>query len=202
MRCDFVDRTRVIPCAHLRNVKGVLFADYVRMLRSHKGIDWRTRLPAQDLPFLQQHVTPDAWYPMDTFERFGNAILEHVARGSLDAVRVWGRFSVDQLRAVHPQLVAPRDPVETLTRFRILRSTFFDFEAIAIPLLHEDEARVTIDYGMGMPAEEAASFQTMGFFERILEVSGAAPGVTAKFLQRSWIGDPDTVLELSWRMGR
>ena len=181
----------------MRQVKGVLFADYVRMIRAVKSYDWSKRLSDDDLALLHQKVELDGWYPMEAFERYGNAILAVVAQGQLDLVRMWGRVSVDQLRAQQPMLVAPDDPVETLQRFRVLRSTFFDFEALTVPMLHLDEAHVEIAYHMGMPAEEAASYQTMGFFERLLEISGATD-VKARFAERSWAGDPRTLLALQW----
>ncbi len=183
----------------MRNVRGVLFADYVRMIRGQKGVDWSQHLLPEDLPYLKAHIEPLDWYPMASFERMGNAILRVVAQSNLEAVRMWGRFQVDQLRIAQPALVAPRDPVETLTRFRILRSTYFDFEALRIPMLLEDEAQVVISYYMGMPAEEAASIQTMGFFERLLELAGAT-GVHARFKERSWGGDSRTLLELRWEI--
>jgi hypothetical protein len=183
----------------MRQVKGVLFADYVRMLRIQKSVDWAQYLPPEDLPYLKTQVILDEWYPMATFERLGNQILRTLAHGDIEAVRQWGRLSADQLRALHPMLVAPRDPVETLNRFRVLRATFFDFEAITVLMLHDDEAQVVIAYGMGMPAEEAAAFQTMGFFERQLELAGASD-VRGRFLERSWAGDARTLLDLKWRM--
>jgi hypothetical protein len=180
-----------------RSVKGVLFADYVRMIRFHKGVDWSEHLPPEDIAYLSECIEPSAWYPMETFERLGNAILAEIARGQMDAVRLWGRFSVDQLRATQPKLVAAGDPVETMMRFRVLRATFFDFEALELPTLSEGHAEVIIHYHMGDPAEEAASFQTMGFFERLLEVAGASR-VDARFTSRSWAGDPRTALALDW----
>ena len=63
---------------------------------------------------------------------------------------------------------------------------------------NEDEATVIIRYYMGRRAEEAACFQTMGFFERLLELAGASD-VQSQFSQRSWAGDPDTVLKLHWQ---
>src|SRR5688572_9555897 len=126
------------------NVKGILFADYVRMMRSHKRVDWSEWLQPADDVYRTKTVEPIEWYPMATFERLGNAILAVIARGDLQAVRMWGRYSVDQMRLAYPNLVAPKDPVETLTRFRVFRSTFFDFEALSIPLLHEDEAQVAV----------------------------------------------------------
>ena len=180
-----------------RRVSGVLFADYVRMMRGQKDVDWSAQLEPQDVQYLLGKIEPKAWYPMDTFERMGNAILARVAGGSVEAVRAWGRFSVDQLRTAQPGLVADGDPVDTLMRFRVLRSTYFDFEAIEVTTLADGEAAIVIHYYMGAQAEEAASYQTMGFFERLLEISGAHE-VESRFRERSWAGDPRTVLSLEW----
>jgi hypothetical protein len=142
-------------------------------------------------------VLDDAWYPMLAFERLGNAILKHVAMGNLEAVRLWGRFSVDKLRAAQPELLAPGDPIETLNRFGVLRATYFDFDALTITELSHGHARIEIRYHMGAVAEEAASLQTMGFFERLLEIAGALD-VYAVLREKSWAGDPRTQLALEW----
>jgi hypothetical protein len=181
-----------------RHVRGVLFLDYVRMLRAQKNVTWAAHLKAEDLPFLQEKIVPAAWYPMLTFERLGNAILELVARGEMYPVQMWGRFSANQLRATNPTLLEPNDPVETLNRFRVLRETFFDFNALDVLELHEGEGRIAIRYHMGMPAEEAASYQTMGFFEGLLQLAGATQ-IKASFKERSWTGDPRTQVELHWK---
>jgi eukaryotic-like serine/threonine-protein kinase len=182
----------------LRHVKGILFADYVRMIRAVKSIDWSSRLVSEDRALLHDKIAPDGWYPMAAFERLGNAILEVVAQGQLELVRMWGRGQADTLRVKQPMLIAAGDPVETLNRFRVLRATYFDFDTLAVPLLHLDEAQILIAYQMGMPAEEAASYQTMGFFERLLELSGARE-VSARFSTTSWSGDPRTLLSLHWQ---
>lgn len=184
----------------MRNVRGVLFADYVRMIRSHKPTDWTRHLEPEDLVHLREdaRIDPAAWYPIETFERLGNAILVEIARNDMEAVRAWGRYSVRALSASRPELVAAGDPVETLMRFRVLRATYFDFAALDVPMLSDGQAQVEIRYHMGQPAEEAASFQTMGFLEGLLEMAGAAD-VAARFLSRSWAGDPRTVVDLVWR---
>jgi hypothetical protein len=181
----------------MRHVKGILFLDYVRMLKAHKGVEWSAFLSPDDLPYLEQTIDKTAWYPMATFERMGNAILTTVTRGELFPVQLWGRYSAAQLRAANPMLLAPSDPPETLSRFRVLRQTFFDFDALEVPLLHDDEAHIIVRYHMGMPAEEAAAYQTMGFFEGLLELAGATD-VRAAFQDRSWDGDPRTLLVFRW----
>jgi hypothetical protein len=144
-------------------------------------------------------IDPDAWYPMATFERMGNQILRTTARGELFPVQLWGRYSASQMRAAHPSLLSPGDPIETLNRFRVMRETFFDFSALEVPILHDDEAQIIVRYHMGMPAEEAAAHQTMGFFEGLLELAGARD-IRAQFRERSWQGDPKTLIAITWRM--
>ncbi|MDB4957725.1 MAG: hypothetical protein JWO36_5294 [Myxococcales bacterium] len=167
------------------------------MLRSQKDVPWADHLAPEDQPFLQQKIDANAWYPMETFERMGNAILKLVARDTMTPVQMWGRFSANQLRAAHPMLLQPNDPVETLNRFRVMRETFFDFPALEVLELHEGEAHIVVRYHMGMPAEEAASYQTMGFFEGLLQLAGAKD-IKASFKERSWAGNPRTHIELRW----
>jgi hypothetical protein len=181
-----------------RHVRGVLFLDYVRMLRSQRGVDWAAQLEPADAEYLTRRIDRDAWYPMATFERLGNQILRVVTRGELYPVQLWGRYSAAPLCASHPLLLALGDPVETINRFRVLRETFFDFVAVEIAMLHDDAAYVDVGYHMGMPAEAAAAHQTLGFFEGLLHLAGARD-IDGELLSRAWVGEPRTRLALRWR---
>jgi hypothetical protein len=64
-------------------------------------------------------------------------------------------------------------------------------------MLHEGDAQIAIRYHMGMPAEEAASVQTMGFFEALLELAGAKE-IQARLREKSWAGNARTLLDLRW----
>jgi hypothetical protein len=178
-------------------VKGTLFVDYVRMLRAKKDFDWARYLAPQDMMYLEERIAPDEWYPMSTFERMGVAILEEVADKNLGLVEQWGRYSIDWLCKVHPNLVAEGDPRESLMRFQVLRQSFFDYPALTMREISDGEASIVISYGMGPRAEEAASHQTLGFFHRLLEVSGAK-NVRIAFTSRSWDGAPQTLLSMQW----
>ena len=179
-------------------VKGTLFVDYVRMLRAKKkDVDWARYLTPNDLAYLDKRIISDEWYPMTTFERMGLAILAEVAEGDLFLVKEWGRMSIDWLCSVHPNLVSPGDPRESLMRFQVLRQSFFDYPALVMREITDGEARLVISYGMSHRAEEAASNQTLGFFERLLEVSGAK-NVKIGFTSTSWDGGPNTLLEMQW----
>jgi len=180
-----------------RNVKGVLFVDYVRMVRGHKGVDWSRHLTATDLAYLTKRIAPESWYPMETFERMGIAILVEIAGRNMSLVRQWGRMSVDWLQLEQQGLLVTGDVRETLMRFRVLRQSFFDYPALEIDELTDEEATIDIRYGMAPLAEEAASEQTLGFFEHLVEVAGGLE-VAASFASRSWAGDAATKIKLSW----
>jgi hypothetical protein len=183
-----------------RHVRGSFFSDYVRMLRRRKNVDWSGVFRPEDLNYLVRRIEPQEWYPMTTFERFGVAILTHIDGASLEGVRLWGRFSVNELVTHHPDLIAPNHPVESLMRLKVLRATLFDFPAFTLPMLVDGNAYVDIRYEMGQVAEEAACYQTMGFCEGVLSLAGAT-NVEAAFTARSWQGASTTRVELTWQNG-
>lgn len=185
------------PATGQRRVTGALFVDYVRMIRGFKGADWSKYLKLQDFRFLTDRIEPNQWYPMETFERMGLAILAEVAQGDPGLARVWGRAQGESVAQANPSLLAPGDPRDSLMRFQVLRNSFFDYAALNLTSVSDGEASMTVAYGMCAKAEEAASLQTLGFFERLVELSGGR-SVEATFSSRKWDGHPTTTIELRW----
>jgi hypothetical protein len=167
------------------------------MIRRRKDVDWMHTLRVEDLALVQQRITPEAWYPMSSFERLGVAILENFDGAGLDAVRLWGTFSAHQFVHEHRALVAPRDPVETLMRLKVQRATLFDFPAFDIATVTDGHAVLNVNYGMGAVAEEAACHQTLGFCEGVLSLAGART-IQGAFGERSWLGTALTALVIDW----
>ncbi len=136
-----------------RRVKGSLFVDYVRTLRSYKTTDWSRSLRPEDTSYLVRRIEPDEWYPMVSFERMGLAILDEVAHGDLETVRGFGRVSIDWLCQRYPKLLAVGDPRDSLMRFHVLRRTFFEYAALEMPSVSDGEASVLVHYGMSARAQ-------------------------------------------------
>jgi hypothetical protein len=63
--------------------------------------------------------------------------------------------------------------------------------------VEDEHAVVAVAYRMSAVAEETASYQTLGFFERLLEEAGAKE-LTGRFTARSWAGDERTLIDLHW----
>lgn len=179
-------------------VKGALFIDYVRMLKKKKDVDYGKYLLPRDLPYLEVQILPSEWYPYESFERLGLAVIHEIAGGNMQAVLAFGQASVNDMARVFSNLIRPGDPQESLMRFEVLRNSFFNFNAVTIESLYGNFAKLRIEYSMSRLAEEAASNQAAGFFIRLLQLSGAR-GIEYRFASKSWIGDPTTILELKWK---
>lgn len=183
----------------MRRVRGALFRDYVRMVRAVPSADAarvRAELDDEARGFLDARIDREGWYPMTAFERLGGAILTHVCRGELFPVQLWGRYSAQPLTTAYPIVVAG-DVRASLAGFTRVREELFDFDAITVASASATEASIRVAYQMGMPAEAAASHQTMGFFEGLIALTGGKV-VDAAFRRRSWADDGDTIIGLRW----
>jgi hypothetical protein len=180
----------------------MLFVDYVRMLRNHHGgRSLSTYLEPEDLGYLQTRIEPEDWYPMASFERLGLAILKVVAEDDLAHVRQWGYMSAARVARTVEGLLVVGDPRESLMRLQVFRRGFFDFDALSLESVTDTSADVRIDYGMSPRAEEAASVQTAGFLEGLVDMAGGRRKAAAPFSRGRWLGDPETRLSLTWQVG-
>ncbi|MBS2031713.1 MAG: response regulator [Deltaproteobacteria bacterium] len=183
----------------MKQVRGVLFLDYVRMLRKSASQNLARHLQPADLDLLSQQVDLGAWYSMDVFERFGLAILAEVVGGEVDSVRLWGRSQIPQILSFFPELCADGDVRDTIIRFANLMGSLFDYPAVTVEDVSDEHATIGVAYGMGSKAEEAASWQTFGFFEALVEQAGGEH-VHGKFTRMSWKDSKTpTRLDLEWR---
>lgn len=179
-------------------VKGTLFRDYVRTIRAHKQVHWLEHFRLEDLPYLTDHIDGNAWYPMETFERMGMAILKLVANRDLERVREFGRAQVDWLLPKHVDLLVTKDAVATIIQFQRHRQGFFDFPALEVVDVAASRALVSVSYRMSPEAEQAACIQTLGFLERLIELATSQPP-KAQFLTEAWKGGARTLLEVVWK---
>lgn len=180
-----------------RHVRGVLFLDYVRMARRYRLADARGHLLSADREYLERRIEIDAWYPMDSFERLGVAILEEIVGRERASVRLWGHAQVTTILRFVPELLARGDPKESVARLGAFLATLFDFRAIELESTAERSATIRIDYGMQPLAEEAACWQTQGFFEALVQESGGR-GLSAQLTHAPGALHHPTVLTLEW----
>ena len=180
------------------HVKGLLFADYVRMLRAHRGRTWHEFLEPEDVTYLHQEIDVDAWYPWRRSSASGSPSSRPSRKGTRASSATgaaprspasWGPTSTSS---------SPGDPRESLMRFFVLRRSLFDFEALSMLQLCDSSASIGVEYGMQPLAERAAAVQTMGFFEGLIALADGGD-VHGEFLESSWRGDRQTIIGFTWQ---
>lgn len=181
----------------LKKVRGAIFVDYVKMIKSRKDIDWNKYLLGEDLTFLTKKIEPDEWYPFPAFERMGVGILKEIANDNFEMVRLWGKELAKILIQVHESVLKKGDPMESLMRFQILRGSFFDFDPIHVMYISPTYAKFEINYSAGKIAEKAATYQALGYFEMLLQLADAK-SIDHKYIQTIWDGAQTTILEIFW----
>ena len=180
-----------------KHVKGTLFLDYVRMLRKRKQVDWSKYLNQEDMELLNQMILPSNWYPLETYQRMGVAVLHEISKGDNEMARAWGRGAMDELVGIYKTLVKPGQPLDSMKKFQVLRSRFFDFEGLEVVPKEDKRVHVIVDVAFGGVADEAYAFQMLGSFERLLELSGAK-NIQFEIIKKAWEGEPNSVLDISW----
>ncbi|MBL8916170.1 MAG: response regulator [Archangium sp.] len=178
----------------------MLFADYVRMLR-REWPAWRDKADAEERKALETRVDVNEWYPMETFERLGLRILREIVGTETDSIRLWGRGQVQTILSFLPDLATNDDPRESVMRFSNFLASLFDFPAVRVEGVDDEDAMLIIDYGMTQLAEQAAAWQTVGFFEELVTASGGR-GVRSSLESARWIGAPQTRVHLTWSSKR
>jgi CheY-like chemotaxis protein len=180
------------------HVKGILFKDYVRMIKRYPEIDWGKYLRPEDREILDGLILPSQWYPLETYQRCGSAVYREIARGDPEMARSWGRAGMDDLvELYHNNLVEEGDPLETLDKFKGINSRLFDFEGFDLTVSGKDQVYIVVDPEFGELEMEAYSCQMMGSFERLIQLSGAV-NIKAEFRNKAWEGEGKTVIEISW----
>ncbi len=181
-----------------KHIKGTLFLDYVRMIRKRKNVDWSKYLSPEDFEIINQMILPSQWYPLESFQRMGIAVLNEIAQGDVTVAYEWGQKSMDEMLKTYKNLGVKGDPHDALEKFKILRSRFFDFEGLDFVSQTEKSVSVKLDLAYEGVAEEAYAYQMTGSIERLLELAGAE-GISSRFEKKAWESDDETVIEFSWK---
>ncbi len=182
-----------------RRIKGSLFIDYVRMIRKTKEVEWSKYLLQEDMVFLDERILPSKWYPLESFERMADAVFRELAKGDLEVSRFWGRASLDALLNIYNFIIVEGDPSTSLQNLATIRSSFFDFDAIEVQMLSDNHVHVSIDITTNKNLEQAEAYQTLGSYERLIELAGGNT-VRCEFYQKSWENDDNTIIELNWEL--
>jgi hypothetical protein len=189
----------------MAEIKGSMLLNVARLIRANKEKDWAKYLNEKDLALIHSQILPSTWYPMDTYERAEIAVFHEIAQGKLEVARVWGRFLLeDMVKRVYQNLVEEQDPMSALQKFAVFRKQLLrfenpDFQALECKKLGPKEALMTVRLDRPVAEFEAHCNQTVGTFERLVELAGGKE-VKAEILEHDYKGPkPFVNIKISWK---
>jgi hypothetical protein len=189
----------------MTKIKGALLMEYVRLIRDNKDKDWKKYLDEEDSKIIFGAVMPNAWYPLEVYEHAGKAIFKEIAQGDLKNAKIWGRFVIEDLgNRFYHNLVRFQDPEGALERCMtfILQWFQFDdpnFQAIQVEKVGPKQVKMTLRNDHPYDYFEAYAYQSLGTFERIVELNGGKEVKAEITTQNYKSNTPSVTIMVSWK---
>lgn len=105
-------------------IKGSLVVDMVRIIRANKKKDWDKYLVPQDWQIINGSCVISDWYPIGSFRRMVQAVFKEIAGSNAEAVRAFGRESLDYFLAAYENMIVDGDPLGSLKKLIKARNLF------------------------------------------------------------------------------
>jgi len=189
----------------MAKVKGTLLLEYVRLIKNNKDKNWQKYLTEEDIQIVFGSVMASAWYPIEIFERVGNAVFNEIAEGKLELSKLWGKFAVEDIvKRYYRSLVQPNDPMGSFERFRNFTKQWYQFDdpkfqPLEIVREAPNCAKITLRDDHPYDFFDAYAHQITGEFERIVELDGGKE-VVAKITECDYKArQPWATIMVSWK---
>ena len=189
----------------MSKIKGALLLEYARLIRDNKDRNWKKYLTEEDLKTINDRILPNSWYPLEIYERAGNAIFNEIGQGKFANAWIWGKFVIEDLgNRFYHNLVRFQDPAGAVGKCRTFLSQWFqfdtpDFQAIEVLNISSTKIKVTVRYEHQFPFFEAYVHQLGGTLERIVELNGGKE-TKVTIIEHDWkANNPYAVLQVTWQ---
>ncbi|MBN1662970.1 MAG: hypothetical protein JW943_05150 [Deltaproteobacteria bacterium] len=178
------------------NVKGSIFIDLVKTIKSDKSGVFNKYLTAQDWEIINQKIYPSFWYPYETYKHCLNANYEVNARKNPNTAREWGRSSCrEAMTGMYSTFIYAGDPLRFMSIYEMIHKNFYDFGKVEV--IEEGQHQAVFKF-TELDVQCVPIFHILeGWLVQGIELCGAK-NVRCVFLSKSWEGDHDTSMRFTW----
>lgn len=161
------------------DVKGTMLLNYVKLIRSNRGLGWDQYLKPEDWTIINGRVFSSSRYSYDSFRRIGYAVFKLIAKSNLEVARGFGRFNMQTLlKTYSTSLLAPDDPLASVKKLVLSKRAFIaDDSESRLMESGEKWARVQIIMSSHETDHErtlAFCYQYAGHLEELIERAGGS----------------------------
>jgi hypothetical protein len=182
-----------------RMVKGSIVSDMVKVVNALKDLPWDQHLKKEDFEIINSMVLPTGWYPLDFYQRVGNAVYKLVANEDIKAASIFGETAMKELyEGPYRPFLDKGDPHVAIAKFLELRRGLFNFSNMVSNKTGEKSIHVLISE-LGDYTEGMEPFQILigVHFEKLIEYNGGQ-NVKMKTEHKLVDGDSKFDFDLEW----
>jgi len=180
----------------MRQVKGSMFIEIAKGIKSDKTGDYDNLLTDEDKNLLSKTILIGSWYPYDVYKRCFNALAQVIAKNDMEICRQWGRTQGEEMiKSVYKSVLKDKNYKIAMERVKSIYKLMYDFGELSAHFISDNEMEVM--YKDFDPDFQVSYIVAQGWVEKVLEICGCKD-VKSKFLVKSWEGAGDTILHFSW----
>ncbi|MDD5223894.1 MAG: hypothetical protein PHE84_07875 [bacterium] len=181
-------------------VKGTIFVDFVKTIRSSKDERILSYLTEKDREVISGLIFPSGWYQLDTFLRCLTAVFEVLGDKKPENARMWGRvFGAKIFTGVYKDIkfTGDKDVPVALKGFALTSKTFFTGSGLEQVFAEGKKARFRVTRVTELPAITIFFHVLAGCLEVYIEMAGGQnPQVS--FTEKVIDGKKEVVFETLW----
>ncbi|MBN1800620.1 MAG: hypothetical protein JW891_03890 [Candidatus Lokiarchaeota archaeon] len=177
-------------------VKGAMILQLVKVIKSNKSGIYEDLLSKQAKVVLNKRILPSVWYPYDAYKSMLIAVFSVEAKDDFKKVISWGHTEGQKtFTELYKTFVGKSEPKTALEKFARFRKLMFNIGDLKVENLTDTTADVRY---IGFDSDfKVYYYVSVGWVEKFLELCMDSK-VTSEFISKSWEGDKETVVRLSW----
>jgi hypothetical protein len=181
-------------------VKGVIFLDFVKTIRTSKDDRILSYLTEKDREVISGMIFPSGWYQLDTFLHCLTAVYEVLGEKKPENARMWGRvFGGKIFTGIYKDIIFSNDNdiMVALKGFALTSKTFFTDSGLEMIYADGKKAGFRVTRVPQLPAITIFFHVLAGSLEVYIEMAGGKnPRVS--FTEKVVNGKKEVVYETLW----
>ena len=179
-----------------KKVKGTVFAEYIRMIKSNPDLDWKNYLTDDDFKMLDERILASNWYSLDSYKRMGLAVFKLIANGDVKLAWNWGKMSLDGLVEVYKNILMAEDTFDSVNKLAIIQSRLANFEMFDVKKIEDKKIQISFFPVFGKEPDMAYAYHFAGMLDRLTELTNNGKSQVT-ILKKCWEGSANTVFEIN-----
>ena len=178
------------------NVKGSVFINLIKAIKHDKSGVFNKYLTDKDRALIRNKILPSSWCPFETYEHCVTALFEVAAKNNPEVAKGWGRSECKiAMTGIYSSFVDGRDPISFIREYEMVHKRFIDFGKAEVVVEGNNQVLFKlINFGTRCVP---IYYIIQGWLEQGMELCGAK-NIKFTFLSKSWEGQPDTTVRLTW----